>query len=45
MMRVNVSDLKVFLYRAPIDMRKGRNALSTLAREAMLSNFAAIPMM
>ena len=38
MMRVNAADLKVYLYRKPIDMRKGRNALSTLAREAMLSD-------
>lgn len=38
MMRVSVEDLKVYLYRAPIDMRKGRNALATLAREAMLAD-------
>ena len=28
-------DLKVYLYRDPVDMRKGRNCLAALAQEAM----------
>jgi transposase len=28
-------DLKVYLYREPVDMRKGRNCLAALAQEAM----------
>jgi transposase len=35
MLRPNAQDLQVFLHRAPVDMRKGRNGLSVLAREAM----------
>src|SRR5262249_45445181 len=29
------ADLKIYLHRAPIDMRKGRNALATLAQEVI----------
>jgi transposase len=35
MMRACGEELKVYLYRAPIDMRKGRNGLAALAQEAM----------
>jgi len=28
-------DVKVYLHRAPIDMRKGRNGLAALVREGM----------
>jgi transposase len=35
MMRACGDELKVYLYRAPIDMRKGRNGLAALAQEAM----------
>jgi hypothetical protein len=32
-MRPCGEDLRIYLHRAPIDMRKGRNALATLAQE------------
>src|SRR5882757_2136401 len=35
MLRPSAPDLKVYLHRAPIDMRAGRNGLATLAREVM----------
>jgi len=35
MMRFWGEDLKVYLYREPIDMRKGRNGLAALVQEAM----------
>jgi transposase len=35
MMRFGGEDLKVYLYRDPVDMRKGRNCLAALAQEAM----------
>lgn len=35
MMRPVGEDLKVYLHRAPIDMRRGRNALAALAQEVM----------
>lgn len=35
MMRPCGEGLKVFLYREPIDMRKGRNGLAALAQEMM----------
>ena len=35
MMRACGEELKVYLYRAPIDMRKGRNGLAALVQEAM----------
>lgn len=35
MMRPCGEDLKIYLHRAPIDMRKGRDALATLAQEVM----------
>lgn len=35
MLRPNASDLKVYLHRAPVDMRKGRNGLAAIAREVM----------
>ena len=35
MMRFGSEELKVYLYRDPIDMRKGRNCLAALAQEAM----------
>jgi hypothetical protein len=35
MMRPSGDELKVYLYRAPIDMRKGRNGLAALAQESM----------
>jgi transposase len=35
MMRAVGEDLKVYLHRAPIDMRRGRNGLAALAKEAM----------
>ena len=35
MMRFGGEDLKVYLYREPVDMRKGRNCLAALAQEAM----------
>ena len=35
MMRAVGEDLKVYLYRQPIDMRRGRNGLAALAREVM----------
>ncbi|MGH3407151.1 MAG: IS66 family insertion sequence element accessory protein TnpB [Streptosporangiaceae bacterium] len=35
MMRPCGEDLKVYLYREPIDMRRGRNGLAALAQEAM----------
>lgn len=37
MLRPNAEDLKVFLYRAPIDMRRGRNGLAVLAKQMMES--------
>lgn len=35
MLRPNAPDLKVYLHRAPIDMRRGRNGLAAIAREVM----------
>jgi transposase len=35
MLRPSAPDLKVYLHRTPIDMRKGRNGLATLTREVM----------
>ena len=35
MMRPCGEELKIYLYRMPIDMRKGRNGLAALAQEAM----------
>jgi transposase len=35
MMRPCGEDLKIYLHRTPIDMRKGRNTLATLAQEVM----------
>ena len=35
MLRPNSQDLKVFLHRATVDMRKGRHGLAVLVREAM----------
>jgi len=35
MMRAVAEDLKVYLYRLPVDMRRGRNGLAALAREVM----------
>jgi transposase len=35
MLRPNTSDLKVYLHRAPIDMRRGRNGLAAIVREVM----------
>lgn len=35
MMRLMGEDLKVYLHRAPVDMRRGRNGLSALVKEAM----------
>ncbi len=35
MMRPYGEGLKVYLYREPIDMRKGRNGLAALTQEAM----------
>ena len=35
MMRPGGEDLKIYLHRAPIDMRKGRNALAALAQQVM----------
>jgi len=35
MMRPVGDDLKVYLHRAPVDMRRGRNGLAALVREAM----------
>jgi transposase len=35
MLRPNAPDLQVYLHRAPIDMRKGRNGLAAIAREVM----------
>lgn len=35
MMRPVGDDLKIYLHRAPIDMRRGRNGLAAIAREAM----------
>lgn len=35
MMRAVGEDLKVYLYRLPVDMRRGRNGLAALAREVM----------
>ena len=35
MMRPCGEGLKIYLYRAPIDMRKGRNGLAALAQQAM----------
>ncbi len=37
-----VGDVKVYLHRAPIDMRTGRNGLAALVREGMQQDpFAA----
>lgn len=35
MMRPVGEDVRVFLYRTPIDMRRGRNGLAALVKEAM----------
>lgn len=35
MMRLQGDEIRVYLYRAPIDMRRGRNALAALVKEAM----------
>jgi transposase len=35
MLRPNAPDLRVYLHRAPIDMRKGRNGLAAIVREVM----------
>jgi transposase len=35
MLRPSAPDLKVYLHRAPIDMRAGRNRLAAIAREVM----------
>jgi IS66 Orf2 like protein len=35
MLRPNASDQKVYLHRAPIDMRKQRNGLAAIVKEAM----------
>jgi transposase len=35
MLRPSATDLKVYLHRAPIDMRAGRNRLAAIAREVM----------
>lgn len=35
MMRPSGEDLKIYLHRAPIDMRKGRNGLAALAQEVI----------
>jgi transposase len=35
MMRPAGEDLKIYLHRLPIDMRRGRNGLAAIAREAM----------
>ena len=35
MLRPNAQDLKVYLHRAPIDMRRGRNGLAAIVREVM----------
>lgn len=35
MMRLWGEEVQVYLYREPIDMRKGRNGLAALAQEAM----------
>jgi transposase len=33
MLHLSAADLKVYLHRAPIDMRAGRNGLAAIARE------------
>ena len=35
MMRLWGEDVEVYLYREPIDMRRGRNGLAALVQEAM----------
>jgi hypothetical protein len=35
MLRPSAPDLRVYLHRAPIDMRAGRNRLAAIAREVM----------
>ena len=35
MLRPNALDLRVYLHRAPIDMRKQRNGLAAIVREVM----------
>jgi len=35
MLRPSAPDLKVYLHRSPIDLRKGRNGLAAMAREVM----------
>ena len=35
MLRPNTPDLKVYLHRSPIDMRRGRNGLAAIVREVM----------
>jgi transposase len=35
MLRPNAQDLKVFLHRATVDMRRGRHGLAVLVRESM----------
>ncbi len=34
-MRPSGTDLRIYLHRAPVDMRKGRNGLAALAQETM----------
>jgi hypothetical protein len=36
MLRPSAADLKVYLHRAPIDMRAGRNGLAAIAREVII---------
>ena len=38
MLRPNAPDWRVYLHRAPIDMRTGRNGLAAMAREVMLKD-------
>jgi transposase len=35
MLRPNAPDLKVYLHRAPIDMRRGRNGLAAIVQQVM----------
>jgi hypothetical protein len=35
MLRPSAPDLKVYLHRTPIDLRRGRNGLAAMAREVM----------
>jgi transposase len=38
MMRAVGDDLRVYLYRKTVDMRRGRNGLAAIAREAMAAD-------